>query len=192
MTYIRLIAVVLVGLLCATLASAQGRWNKVPAVQSSGCVNCAPLHQKIVALNASDILSLETPLELMAAPGADLIVLPQYIFLRLGPCPEPYGGYGEQIQVLAGTNVMLASILSVDLFGVSDPNEPVSGWALPRSIVVNGAAFLGSSGTYDSDIRNKPINIQIAAGTITGGTPADWMTVTLTYLIFNTSTGLFE
>jgi len=151
------------------------------------------LHQATVTLTNTQILHLPTvPVEILAAPGANKIVLFQYgtaYFNWAGDYGNNDGGsalelkiHGNKIASTPGMNVVLAG-----------GENSMSTFVPFTSVEAN--RVIGNAGYYNSDIVNKALAISGTSsdsGDYTDGNVDNTMTISVAYLILNTSTGLFE
>lgn len=148
------------------------------------------LHQETVTLNNAQTLAMDTPVQVVAAPGSDYILLPQFWFARLGPCATNYTG-GTQLQVTVGTGAINPSVDADLFFGYGDPSDAVTAFCGNAAIApALGGSVRGLAGTYDSDIRNKAIFVNTLTA-LADGAPGNSLTVTVSYFKFNVVTGVF-
>lgn len=154
------------------------------------------LHQATVTLTDAQIKALPTTaVEIVAAPGANLILVPQMVSFVLDCTAGVYTNVNAAVTGGVGMNTSYSNVLN----GI----EPS---ALEGALGDNSEAWLfyqrtGAQLDFDkvtwigvADFANKPLVVvfsNAAAGNFTGGNAANSMTVSVTYLTLNTLTGVF-
>lgn len=160
------------------------------------------LRQATVTLTDAQIKALPTTgVDVVAAPGAGKILIPQFAWARVAWTADY-------------TNIAAAAVLELrftggaSFFCVLDNSvntavgsllagggpDAVGGYFGLRTRP-GAAANYGIAGLYDADVANLPLTIvgnNDGSGAFTGGNGANTMTVTVAYYVFNTATGVFE
>lgn len=196
-------SLLVVCLACAVLASpsfAQGRSGKTTAAVAS-CADCVTLHQASVTLSDDQIRHLpSTAVDVVAAPGADRVIVPVSAFLVLDTTAGPYssdpgaswlfqyegGGYATSIAPIAG-------VINT---------QRVSQYLFPTAPYQSEAVFFGSNSVIGNGLIGYPsssINLKLqikddwnGVADYAGGHPANTLKISVVYMIFNAAAGQFE
>lgn len=145
-------------------------------------------------LTNSEIIHLnETPIEILAAPGANKIIFPLAAWLRVDWHAD-YGDIdaGSQIDIKVGGNILTgisnaeSSVTSLLAGGGSDGSNAFTGLALTQFVLSTPAYVTpkGSAGFFDGDVSNKPMTISASnPGNFSGGDPLNTLKVTVFYVV---------
>lgn len=183
----------------------------LPLAGGGGRGGASLVHQVTVTLTNAQIIALPTTaVEIVPAPGANKLLVPQVIMLHMKWVAD-YSNIDPTAQLKADTAGSFMTLLSQpSLSGVSallaggGPDGtwvPITIQQLAKSVPTpaesvnhlhNGVA---DSGFYDADIVNVSLSISLdnaEAGDLEDGHSDNELQVSVVYYVLNTVTGLFE
>lgn len=175
--------------------------------------NLAPEYQAVKILTNAQIIQLPlTPVEVIAAPGANKLLFPTIVIARLN-------------WVADYSNINATSYLAVDISGsfimplrqaiLSGVSALLAGGgpdgtlvAFPLNLINQGETTTATpavnphthhtgadSGFYDSDLVNKPLKIRmenVGDGPLGDGDAGNTLIIAVTYKVLNVVTGVFS
>lgn len=150
------------------------------------------IYQQIFTLTDAQIKALpSTPVEIIAAPGANKCIFPLFAMLRLAWTADYTNIDGTAtISILNGVQGILsqwAEAVGSGVSGILAGGGPDGSWGWSLLSANASITTLRSlSNIYDSDIANLPINISAtngALGNFQGGDVANGLEGTLHYMI---------
>lgn len=165
-----------------------------------------PIYQNSVIINDATIklIPAGTTVTLIVAPGPNKIIIPLYAILYKPTWAAEYTGVESTLQfrVRNSAGVEFLSRLSfgdAESFFIFTPGSfvlltPIAGRGAVADVAPLEAALADSSGDNLNDSINKALIFDEGSvpGAFTGGDPTNTLRIVVTYMIFNTVTGLFE
>lgn len=167
-------------------------------VPGSGGGGSSLLHQAVVTLTDAEIkASPTTPIVVVAAQGADTIIIPVSVVAVLDSAGGAYTNLdvtGMRAYLSIATSPLSTLYFELDLgaFGSAAADSVLLG-GLAMSIVTSTAA----GWTWPSDVAtlaNVPLVLKMdngGSGDLTGGDAANTLQITVAYLTYDTTTGMF-
>jgi hypothetical protein len=171
-------------------------------------------HQDTITLTNAQILALPTTaVEVLAAPGANKLIVPLVILLHMKWVAD-YGNINATAMLkadLAGNFIVglresvLSGITSLLAGGGPDGTWVSLGLnnAIAQGVTTTATPNINThthpigadSGFYDADLVNVPLTISMdnqGSGVLTGGDADNELQVSAAYYLLNTVTGVFE
>ena len=176
-------------------------------------VSLAPIYQVVVSLTDAQIKTLPTtPVEILAAPGANKALVFQVVMLHMKWVAD-YTNIAPTSSIRVDTAASYTTQISEPSLGAVTAllagGGPDGTWVpvLPQQIAQSNVTSatpsvnphlhhgVADSGAYDSDMVNKPLIISAenaAQGNFTDGNAGNVLQISIVYMVLNTTTGIFE